>query len=85
MRIALSLSAAMLLASCSLPAAGPTTSAIVDKNGNAERPFALVDVGLSSIEIQRLHRQPSFAERFGTGTPRLDLRIAPGDVISVSL
>jgi polysaccharide export outer membrane protein len=77
---------ASLLTACALPEAGPKASRILEEAaGRAMPAFALVDVN-SQAMAKNVHRpQPSLAAYFGEGPRDPGLRIAVGDVVSVSL
>lgn len=68
-----------------MPAAGPATSNVVDQTGSTAPPIAVVNVDAPVLAVQTRRPQPSLYARFGTGTPRPDLRIAPGDTVSVTV
>ncbi len=84
---------AMMLAlgGCSaLPTSGASTLSLAepglaDPSGSEQLPFALVEITPTVLDAQRMRPQTSLAARLGFGVRRSDLRIAPGDVISVSL
>ncbi|HEY0120254.1 MAG TPA: polysaccharide biosynthesis/export family protein [Rhizobium sp.] len=77
---------ACLLTGCALPESGPKTSRVLEEAARqAAPPFALVDVNSQSA-IRNVERpRPSLAAKFGEGPRDPGLRIAVGDVISVSL
>jgi polysaccharide export outer membrane protein len=77
---------ASVLTGCGLPEAGPKAATIV--NEAARRtipPFALVDVNSAAIVRTVARPEPSLAATFGNGSPNPGVRIAVGDVVSVSL
>jgi polysaccharide export outer membrane protein len=77
---------ACVLTGCALPEAGPKASRILDEAaGRSVPPFALVNV-TSPAMISGVRRpEASLAAYFGEGARDPGLRIAVGDVVSVSL
>lgn len=77
---------ASLLTGCMLPEAGPKASRIVEEAARqTATPFALVDIN-SQVAANNVERpQSSFTSTFGEGPRSPGLRIAVGDVLSVSL
>ena len=77
---------ACVLTGCALPEAGPKASRILDEAaGRSIPPFALVNV-TSPAMISGVRRpEASLAAYFGEGARDPGLRIAVGDVVSVSL
>ncbi|NTF45636.1 polysaccharide biosynthesis/export family protein [Rhizobium rhizogenes] len=77
---------ACFLTGCALPEAGPKASRILDEAaGRAVPPFALVNVTSPAMINFAARPQPSLAAYFGEGRKDPGLRIAVGDVVSVSL
>lgn len=75
----------LLLAGCGLPAAGPSTTAMLTAADAQNPPFAMVDATPKVLPLQRLVPRPSLIGTFGRGSERPDLRIAAGDLVSISL
>ncbi|MBM7047489.1 polysaccharide export protein [Rhizobium lusitanum] len=77
---------ACVLTGCGLPEAGPKTSRILEEAATrAVPPFALVDVTSQTIARNVERPETSLAAYFGEGARDPGLRIAVGDVVSVSL
>jgi polysaccharide export outer membrane protein len=77
---------ACLLTGCGLPESGPKTSRILEEAARqGAPPFALVDVNSRSMISDVERPRPSLAAKFGEGPRDPGLRIAVGDVVSVSL
>ncbi|SCB26086.1 polysaccharide biosynthesis/export family protein [Rhizobium hainanense] len=77
---------ACVLTGCALPEAGPKASRILEEAAaRTMPPFALVDVTSTAIVRNVVRPEASFAAYFGEGARDPGLRIAVGDVVSVSL
>ena len=77
---------ACFLTGCALPEAGPKSSRILEESSlRGSPPFALVDVNSPTMAANVERPSPSLAGRFGEGPRDPGLRIAVGDVVSVSL
>ena len=81
--------AAIALAGCSdLPSAGPSASAVVAAGGAADpvaRPFELIDIDPSTIEVLGRRPKSSFAARFGDHRASVEPVIGVGDVVTVTI
>ncbi|MDK4721539.1 MULTISPECIES: polysaccharide biosynthesis/export family protein [Rhizobium] len=77
---------ACVLTGCALPEAGPKASRILEEAAaRTVPPFALVDVISTAIVRSAARPEASLAAYFGEGTRDPGLKIAVGDVVSVSL
>lgn len=77
---------ACVLTSCALPEAGPKASRILEEAaGRSMPPFALVNVTSTAMARTAARPEASLAAYFGEGARNPGLRIAVGDVVSVSL
>ena len=77
---------ACVLTGCGLPEAGPKASRILEEAAaRAMPPFAVVDVTSTAMVKSVARPEASFAAYFGEGARDPGLRIAVGDVVSVSL
>ncbi|NLR97978.1 polysaccharide export protein [Rhizobium sp. P38BS-XIX] len=77
---------ACVLTGCALPEAGPKASRILDEAASRSvPPFALVDVRSAAMARTAERPEASLAAYFGEGKRDPGLRIAVGDVVSVSL
>ncbi len=77
---------ACVLTGCALPEAGPKTSRILEEAAaRTMPPFALVDVTSTAMVRSVTRPEASFAAYFGEGARDPGIRIAVGDVVSVSL
>lgn len=77
---------ACFLTGCALPESGPKTSKVLEEaSSQAAPPFALIDVNSQSMGRNVERPKPSLASYFGQGPRDPGLRIAVGDVVSVSL
>ncbi|GES53694.1 polysaccharide export outer membrane protein [Rhizobium sp. ERR 922] len=77
---------ACVLTGCGLPEAGPKASRILEEAAaRAMPPFAVVDVTSTAMVKSVARPVASFAAYFGEGARDPGLRIAVGDVVSVSL
>lgn len=77
---------ACVLTGCALPEAGPKASRILDEAASRSvPPFALVDVRSAAMARTAARPEASLAAYFGEGKRDPGLRIAVGDVVSVSL
>ncbi|MGV1761063.1 polysaccharide biosynthesis/export family protein [Rhizobium sp. P44RR-XXIV] len=77
---------ACVLTGCALPEAGPKASRILEEAAaRAVPPFALVNVTSPAMVNFAARPEPSLAAYFGEGARDPGLRIAVGDVVSVSL
>ena len=75
----------LVQAGCALPGAGPNAQRIIDQPGPSDQTFAVVDVQPDVLNALAARTRPSLAARFGGTSRRPEVRIAPGDVIAVSL
>lgn len=77
---------ACFLTGCALPESGPKTARVLEEaSKQAAPPFALIDVTSQSMVRNMERPRPSLAGYFGQGPRDPGLRIAVGDVVSVSL
>jgi len=77
---------ACVLTGCALPEAGPKASRILEEAAaRTMPPFALVDVTSTGMVRSATRPDASFAAYFGEGARDPGIRIAVGDVVSVSL
>lgn len=77
---------ACVLTGCALPEAGPKASRILDEAAaRSTPPFALVNVTSPAMASTTARPETSLAAYFGGGGRDPGLRIAVGDVVSVSL
>ncbi|MFT4115580.1 polysaccharide biosynthesis/export family protein [Bradyrhizobium sp.] len=78
--------AGLLLSGCALPASGPSAKAF---NARAEDPvvpsIAVVEVSPETLLSQRVRPSMSLAARFGSAGQGAGLRLARGDVVTLSL
>ena len=77
---------ACVLTGCALPEAGPKASRILQEAAaTTVPPFALVDVTSTAMVRSASRPEASFAAAFGEGARDPGVRIAVGDIVSVSL
>ena len=76
------------LAGCAdLPSSGPTTAAVLDAGASDPviRPYEVIDIDPSTIDVLGRRPKSSFAARFGDHRPSLEPVIGVGDMISVTI
>jgi polysaccharide export outer membrane protein len=73
------------LLGCALPGAGADARSILEQRGWANQSFAVVHVAPAVLDTLALRRPPSLAARFGGKRRVPDMRIVPGDLVTVSL
>ncbi len=76
------------LAGCAdLPSSGPSAVAVVDASGGdaQTRPYEVIDVDPSTIEVLGRRPKSSFAQRFGDHRASIEPVIGVGDMISVTI
>ena len=91
-RINLGLAVASLavfgLAGCAdLPSAGPSASAVATQGAaeDAARPYEIVDIDASTIEVLSHRPKSSFAARFGDHRASVEPLIGVGDIVTVTI
>ena len=87
--VAASLAAlAVGLAGCSdLPSSGPSASAVLDPQtvNSVSKPYEVIDIDPSTIDILARRPRSSFAARFGDHRPSVEPVIGVGDMITVTI
>jgi polysaccharide biosynthesis/export protein len=76
------------LAACSeLPSSGPSTSAVLAEGSGdpATKPYELIDIDPSSIEVLAHRPKSSFATRFGDHRLSVEPVIGVGDMVAVTI
>ena len=68
-----------------MPSSGPDADQIAEQLDTTALPYAVVDVEPNILSFQRRPPELSLAAHLGTGSPATNLRIARGDIVSVSL
>ncbi len=70
-----------------LPSSGPSATAVLDVSGGdaQTRPYEVIDVDPSSIEVLGRRPKSSFAQKFGDHRASLEPVIGVGDMISVTI
>ena len=79
---------ALGLAGCAdRPASGPSALAVLDAGGAdaQSRPYEVIDVDPSSIEVLGRRPKSSFAQRFGDHRASIEPVIGIGDMVSVTI
>ena len=78
---------AVSLAGCSnLPASGPSANAVIQTSVDpASRPYEVIDIDPSSIDLLAKRPKTSFAMRFGDHRPSVEPVIGVGDLVSVTI
>ena len=79
--------AAFGLTGCAdLPSAGPSALAVLDSGGDPQaRPYELIDIDASTIEVLAKRPKSSFATRFGDHRQSTEPVIGVGDMVTVTI
>jgi polysaccharide biosynthesis/export protein len=76
-----------LVACSELPSSGPSTSAVLAQGSGdpATKPYELIDIDPSSIEVLAHRPKSSFATRFGDHRLSVEPLIGVGDMVTVTI